>query len=310
MRPVGTCALALLALASLAFPSAPAQAQTGERVTLGFGRLFTNDFFGDGRDRWHSGGYTFSLLRGAEGQVGRPDRLGSTLEYRLRSEIITPGTEDPVTGVDRPYAGTISLGLHSHAALGRTDVSLGADVMLMGPSTGISGFQEWYHDLFSLPDPPGRDSELGNAVHAGLTGELAWPLRITDTATLRPFVELQAGIEDIARVGGDVILGRVGHDDLLTREVTTGSLIRAVEGPYSGWILIAGADWAQVGDSVLLPADQGFAPTDSRWRARVGVHWQAAPKMSFHYGLTWLSEEFEGQPEGQLIGGLKLNFNF
>jgi hypothetical protein len=36
-----------------------------DRVTLGWGRMFTNDVFGDGKDRWKTGSYTVSRIRGA-----------------------------------------------------------------------------------------------------------------------------------------------------------------------------------------------------------------------------------------------------
>ena len=35
-----------------------------DRVTLGWGRLLTNDLLGDGRDRWRTGSYTLSRVRG------------------------------------------------------------------------------------------------------------------------------------------------------------------------------------------------------------------------------------------------------
>ena len=299
---------ALLALGlSLTVP-APADAQT--RETLGFGRLFTNDFFGDGHDRWHTGGYNFSVVRGPGWPGRRPAAFGAILEYRLRSEIIAPSFETRRGRVDRPYAAFIAAGLYTHSSLGALDLTLGGEALLMGPQTGISDFQDWYHALWSLPEPIGAGSQLGDALHFGASAELAWPLHLSDRVTLRPYAGVEAGIEDLVRVGADVILGAVGHTDLLTRDVTTGSLIRAVEGPQTGFALIAGADWSQVDGSVFLPADLGFAALDSRWRTRAGIHWQLAPEVSFYYGLTYLSEEFEGQEGGQTLGSLKLNFNF
>ena len=35
-----------------------------ERETIGFGRIFNNDFFGDQADRWQTGSNTFSIVRG------------------------------------------------------------------------------------------------------------------------------------------------------------------------------------------------------------------------------------------------------
>lgn len=296
-----------LALVCLTLASA---AQAQDRAALGTGRLFTNDFIGDHQDRWQSGNYVFSHVRGPGWLGQRPAQFGAILEYRLRADIIASSVEGPGGAVDRPYAGALSFGLHTHSSLGPLDLSVGADAMIVGPQTGISTFQEWYHDLTSLPGPLGTDSQLGNAFHAGLTAELSYPLRLSDRVTLRPFAELQMGIEDIARLGADIVVGAVGHGDLLLRDRATGTLYRGIEGPETGLALIAGADWAQVSGSVFLPADQGYQTTDTRWRARAGVHWQLAPNTSFFYGVTYLSEEFVGQPEGQLVGSLKLNFNY
>ena len=40
------------------------------------------------------------------------------------------------------------------------------------------------------------------------------------------------------------------------------------------------------------------------------MFWQWADDVSFFYGATYLSEEFQGQGEGQVVGSLKVNFNF
>ena len=47
-----------------------------------------------------------------------------------------------------------------------------------------------------------------------------------------------------------------------------------------------------------------------RRRARVGLHWQPVRDVRLFYGLSWLSEEFEGQHEAQVLGSLKLEFGY
>ncbi|SMY05976.1 lipid A-modifier LpxR family protein [Flavimaricola marinus] len=296
--------LAVLAITSL---SGPATAQ--DREILGFGRLFTNDFFGDREDRWRSGGYQFSILHGPEWTGVLPTRPGEILEYRLRTEIITPSKGTGPIG-DRPYVGALSAGVHSPFALGPLDASIGIDLTAIGPQTGISDFQDAFHDVFSLPAPLGTSAQLENAFLASATAEMSWPVRVSEQVTLRPFVEAQAGVEDILRVGGDIIVGTVAHDDLLLRDATTGQLIRGIEAPIRGVSVLFGGDWASVGNSEYLPEDQGFTPEDERFRMRAGLHWQLFEEVSFFYGVTYLSEEFVGQSEGQVVGGLKLNFNF
>ncbi len=301
---IGRALLAATALAAL-----PGISAADPRETIGWGRSFNNDYFGDNKDRWRTGSYTFSWVRGRSPYDGTPVPFGDILEYRFRSEIIAPLRGSGAPG-DRPYAGIFSAGIHTHFDVDAVELSLGADAVAIGPSTGISAFQEWFHDLFSYPAPQYLDGQLPDQLHLGVTAEAALPVRVGPELTLRPFVEVQTGVEEIARIGGDLIFGKVGHDDLLLHDPVTGQIYRGTEGPGNGVSFVAGLDWAAVGGSVYLPEDDGYAATDQRLRARGGVHWQIAPGMSFFYGLTWLSEEFVGQPEGQLIGSLKLNLNF
>lgn len=288
-----------LPLASLAEP----------RQTIGWGRSFNNDYFGDYDDRWRTGSYTLSWVRGRSSYDGSAVPFGDIIEYRFRNEIIASSHDAGAPG-DRPYAGIIAVGAHTHFDWKQIEISLGADAVAIGPSTHVSAMHEWFHEHFSSPTPQYLADQLPDQLHLGVTAEAAWPVRVSPMLTLRPFVELQGGVEDIARLGADVILGVVGHDDLLLRDTVTGQIYRGSEGPVIGFALMAGADWAAVGGSVYLPEADGFEATDHRLRLRGGVHWQIAPTMSFFYGLTWLSEEFVGQPEGQLIGSVKLNLNF
>ncbi len=307
LRPL----LAFLALTA----ASPALAEGGlsglfdQRVTLGYGRMFDNDFFGDNNDRWRTGSYAWSIIRGQGWDGRRPVTPGEILEYRFRMEMIAPGKLSGPGSDDRPYVGALSAGVHTHFERGDFDYSIGLDAVITGPQTGVGELQKWFHQIVSAPTPKVLDDQIGNAVHPTLTAEVARPFRMSDTLTIRPFAEVQAGVENIGRVGGDVILGNVGHHDLLLRDVPTGQLYRGIEGPYSGFGYVLGADFAAVGDSAYLPADRVTA-TETRTRVRAGINWQLAENASFYYGLTWLSPEFEGQPEGQLIGGLKLNFNF
>lgn len=281
--------------------------------TLGVGRIFNNDYLGDTQDRWRTGSYAISIVRGAGWDGELPSMPGQIIEYRLRSEVIAPMKLNGPDSKDRPYVGAYSAGIHTHFAFGPTDISLGADLTATGPSTGISTGHQAFHDsYFSLPSL-GRfviDNQLGDAVYASATVELSWPLHIAPQATLRPFLEAQTGVEEIARLGFDVVLGRVGQQDLFLRDVPTGQLYRGISSPELGLGYVFGLDFALVGGSVYLPEDFGTTPTDSRTRARAGVHWQFGEEQSMFYGLTWLSEEYVGQPEGQMVGSLKLNFNF
>jgi len=52
---IGRALLAATALAAL-----PGISAADPRETIGWGRSFNNDYFGDNKDRWRTGSYTFS----------------------------------------------------------------------------------------------------------------------------------------------------------------------------------------------------------------------------------------------------------
>ena len=104
----------------------------GSRI-LGLGRLFSNDLLGDGQDRWRSGATSFSVLTGQGWDGGLT--AGPVLEFWFRTVISKPGATDGRHG-DRPQAGALSMGLHHHANIGPTEVSLGFDPVLDGPQAG------------------------------------------------------------------------------------------------------------------------------------------------------------------------------
>ena len=300
--------LALTLLCLLALPvGAPVAADplTSGKIGIGNGRLFDNDLFGDGYDRWRTGSYVFSHMRAAAPFDGTLKGFGEVMEYRFRTEIIAPTRRTR----DRPYAGILSLGAHSHSALGPAEVSLGADVLAIGPQTGLSGFQELYHETFSLPRPPTRN-ELSDRFALQTTGEVRYTYRLNPRTSLRPFVEARQGAEDTLRAGADMIFGRVGQDDVLLRDVVTGQLYRGTQDDQTGVSVVVGGDVTAAGDSIFLPGSEGYAPTENRTRARAGLNWQPVPGITFFYGATYLGPEFEGQDDGQVVGSLKLNFNF
>ncbi len=298
---------AFLLCCLLCFSPAVTQAQSDgmERSSIGNGRLFNNDLFGDGGDRWRTGSYVFSHLRAKEPWDGTAQDIGDVLEYRLRTEIIAPTRRTR----DRPYAGILSLGAHTHYGLGAAEVSLGADLLAIGPQTGLSRFQESYHSAFSLPRPTTRN-ELPDqfAVQGG--AEVRYTYRLGPSASLRPFVEAQSGAEDLVRAGADLIVGGIGQGDMLLRDVATGQLYRGTVAPETGVNVVVGGDVATVRDSIFLPESRGYVVSDTRTRARAGVNWQPVPGITFFYGATYLSPEFQSQTEGQVLGSLKLNFNF
>ncbi|PIE11259.1 MAG: hypothetical protein CSA72_03830 [Rhodobacterales bacterium] len=298
-----------LIAAALTVSSLCAPAQAEPRETLGWGRLFTNDRIGDRGDRWRTGSYHLSLVRGPNWEGHAPARPGALLEYRLRAEIISPAQLSGPGPDDRPYVGAISLGVHSHWQPQHWQLEAGGDLVAVGPSTGLSGFHRWAHDAMSSPRLGSvEDRQLDDALHLSFSTEAARPVDLGERVWLRPFVAAQAGPETLVRAGADMFFGGLGRHDLLVRDQVTGQLIRAVEGEHAALAIVLGADAARVTDSAWLP--EPVEAKDVRLRARAGLHWQISDDMSFFYGATWLSEEFEAQSEPQVLGGLKVNLNF
>jgi len=307
MRLIAIICAGLMAAAPL---SSPVTAQ--EREALGVGRIFTNDFFGDNKDRWRSGSYAYSIVRGPEWEGRAPIAPGAILEYRLRSEIIAPSALNGAGSRDRAYVGALSAGLHTHVARGGADISVGLDLVAVGPQTGIAGVQDWFHDVVSAPNISNRvkANQIDNAVYPTFLGQVSYPVSIGENTTLRPFVEAQYGVEDFVRVGADVLIGQTLQNDLWLRDSPSGQLYTGVESGLPGTGFILGADYAVVSDSAYFPASFGTVAEEDRFRARAGVHWRLGDSVSYFYGVTYLSEEYVGQTQGQVVGSLKVNFSF
>ncbi len=298
----------LLLLAALPF-AAPSHAQ--DRVTLGWGRLFTNDALGDQHDRWHTGSYSVSKLTGLHWSGSAPSEPGEILEYRFTADTVAPANLIAPAADDRRYAGALSLGAATHFKPSGFDAMLGAGLTAIGPMTGLGEFQSRVHDLLGMDVPTTvLEDQIPNQILPYGTAEMARMVSLTRGLTLRPFVSAQLGPEDLVRFGADVIMGRMGQSDLLLRDTGTGHLYRGIAGDVAPQLsLIIGADYASVFHSVYLP-EGGPAPlTPHRTRLRAGYLWQGENAFVFS-GLTYLSPEFDTQPEGQVVGSFTVSFSF
>jgi hypothetical protein len=298
------CFIAVLAvLAGL-----PLAAQ--ERVTLGWGRMFSNDAIGDGHDRWRSGSYQLSLLRGESFSGHLPKTPGALLEFRVNSQIIAPANLSKTAPGDRQYVGMLSFGAHTVFAWRGYDINLGSDLVIVGPQTGVGSFHKWIHRVLDLTGPKAVSRQIGDGLYPSLLAEVGRDVVMAPNVTLRPFVEAQIGAESLMRVGGDLVIGSLGQGAIMARDMVSGQRYRIVEADHNlGYSLVMGGDVARVADSVFLPVGGAAVMSSQRSRLRAGVHWQGQ-KSSVFYGVSYLSREFESQPEGQLIGGLSLSLKF
>ena len=303
IRFVAAACLALL------FLPQDAAAQTRERI--GYGRLITNDDLADGQDRWRSGSFASSRIWGNGWGGVLPQRPGEILELRLGAEIISPENLVNRAPDDRPYAGALSAGLHTHFMRGGAEIALGADLVFLGPQTRLDRLQGAFHDLVNVSKASAqtRATQVGNAIHPTLVAEAGREVFLQGNTTLRPFVEARAGVETLVRAGVDMTIGNLGQGDLLIRDSTSGHRYRTMPDAGDGVAFVLGADLASVADSAFLPSSSGVLPRDTRGRLRAGVHWQGGPATLF-YGLTYLGKEFQGQDEGQVIGSVRIDINF
>ena len=278
---------------------------------LGWGRLFVNDAFGDGQDRWRTGAYALSRVSGAGWGGSLPESFGALVETRLRADIFAPADRIAPDPGDRRYAGALSFGLHTHFRRDLAELSVGLDLVATGPQTGIARFHRRAHRALGLDGPSDAvlDAQIGNGIYPTLFLAAARPVPLDGRLVFRPFVEAQAGVETLARIGGDLLLGGFGTGQLLLRDTATGQLYRGAGAPVQGFAGLLGADLALVAGSRFLPGGNGPEPTDTRSRLRAGMQWQG-DRLGLFYGLTWLSREFEGQPEGQALGALRIDLRF
>ena len=80
-----------LLLVGLCIFALPQGIQAKEKTKLlGFVLLFTNDFFGDGRDRWRTGSLMSSRVFGRPEMTRTWWRREALIELRLLSQIIAP----------------------------------------------------------------------------------------------------------------------------------------------------------------------------------------------------------------------------
>lgn len=286
----------------------PAMAQ--DRVTLGWGRLLTNDAIGDGKDRWRTGSYVLSLVRGPDWTGDLPGRPGELLEFRLRLETIAPADLVAANPGDRRYVGALTFGVHTHFETAGVESSLGLEAVIVGPQTGISSLHGDLHDLLGLPTPTIFGGQIDDDAFLTATAEFGRTLELGGTGQFRPFVEAQAGAETLLRVGGDFTFGGYASNALLLRDNSTGQRYRAVRGDQvPGISLMLGGDIAKVYDSEYFLTTDAITPSDTRKRVRAGMHWQGAQSEVF-YGLTWLGKEFEEQPDDQVLGSINLRLQF
>lgn len=298
------------ALIALLTPLTPVNA--GDRSRIGYGRLITNDFIGDGKDRWRTGSVASSRVWGPEWTGQLPSGFGELIELRLGAEIIAPENLTGFDRTDRRYASTLSIGAHTHCLAGKVEVAAGVDLVFVGPQTGLSQFQNTLHDALDVPAPASGllRNQIANSIRPTVVMEMGRSFDVSNQTHIRPFVEARAGLETLVRVGFDLTFGALGRGELMSRDPVSGQRYRTIAQDWTGYSAVLGADVTYVGSSEFFPENRGAGATEVRKRVRLGLHWQGENNTAVFYGMTWLGEEFDGQAGGQVIGSARFNFWF
>ncbi|WP_170765450.1 lipid A-modifier LpxR family protein [Ruegeria lacuscaerulensis] len=272
--------------------------------------FFTNDFFGDGQDRWRSASYT--LFFGFEGEKTG----GVAHDFRARAEIISPwGAKSQPTDDDRPYVGLLGFGVFANDSYGEWQYNAGAEVLFTGEQTHIADFQQGFHDLTGIAGYLPNDmphEHVGDSVTGMVSAEIARGYVLSDSFYFRPFVGVQAGYETFGRVGVDLLIDGYANAQRYVRDPISGFLQPSSPeraSKMNDMSFLLGADYTYVTHSDFFPDWSDVEMTKSRFRARAGVQVRIR-KVSTFFGLTYLSKEFESQVESQTIGVLSLEFPF
>ena len=313
-----------LFLVGLCFFALPQGIQAKEKAKLlGYGLLFTNDFFGDGRDRWRTGSLVSSRFFGSPKMNRTLPRREALNELRLFSQIIAPSdlsrnpdrshardeaglTED----IDRDYVGHLSIGLHRHFQAGGLAYNFGVDASLLGPQTGLMGLQQKVHSEIDQPFPSDfvKNTQVSNQFILGILTEVARPSALSPSTNIRSFVEVQTGVEDLIRIGVDAGFFGDLSEALFARAPVSGQRHSVIAGTGEGFLLSAGVDLTRVIGSMFLTGS-ALRASKYRARARFGLNYVHGRWSNF-IGWTYLSPEFERQQTGQLLGSFFIKARF
>lgn len=268
--------------------------------------FFTNDFIGDGNDRWRSASYT--RFYGFTG-----DRTGGIpYDLRIRGEIISPwGDNQQAQDDDRPYAGVLGFGAFANHRIGFTDINAGAEIVMMGDQTGLPRFQNGFHEAFGFDGyMPEEDTHMHipDKFSGAISAEVATNYYVGQKGSVRPFVAGHFGYETYLRAGVDMMWGGYSYAEQYVRDPVSGFIQPSSptrSSAMEGFTIIGGFDYSAMTSSDFFPDDADVEIEPGRLRARLGIQSLIGPASVF-YGATFLGEEFKTQSEGQTVGTLSI----
>jgi hypothetical protein len=305
-------------------------ATTNEIQTEG---VFWNDRFGDGKDRWKTGGITqayvfpehiFSNGNWLEGRA-------SSLELNVRALLITPDDTSftGVNGNDRPYAQYAAAGIYlrsitrpealTSVVAVQAEDRIGVEAGWQGDPLPLFDVQDALHDVTGTGGDAGNLSNIiGGELLVNLEARRTWRFHVDDAGRdleFAPFVQTSLGMrEKSLRAGGDFFAGSALEGRTWGSDLATGAVMAGASMPRRGfnWTAFFGGAVGYISSDAFL--DGGFAvdgPSVPRrdivGRARAGVLLEY-DNLGVGFSLNWLGQEFRGQSNGQVIGAIQLKY--
>jgi hypothetical protein len=294
-----------------------------------------NDQFGDGKDRWKTGGLTqsyvfpehiFSDDNWFEGRA-------SSLELNLRAVVMTPDDTafDGVNGKDRPYAQYAAAGVYLRSIARprflsptlslQEEARIGVEVGWQGDPLPLFDVQNGLHHIAGMDgDAANLSNIIDGELLVNLEGRHTWRYhwdRGDRDLEFAPFVQGSLGMRETSlRVGADLFTGSALDGRTWGADPATGAVMAGASIPRRGfnWTVFVGGDVGYVASDAFL--DGGFAvngPSVPRerivGRLRTGLLLEY-DNVGIGFSVNWLSPEFRDQSEGQVIGAIQLKYRF
>lgn len=326
-----TCALVMAGQSALAGTAMDGYEWLSENTEVLREGVLWNDRFGDGKDRYKSGGITQSWVI-PEGRIGDArwfEGHASAFELQVRGYVATP--DNTSTGGqpgDRPFAQYVGIGGHLRT-IGRPEriaprttqsleTRVGLEIGWQGDPLPIFELQDMFHGSGSVQVNQGNsiDGEFLANLEGRRTLRIHRDMQGADLQ-IAPFIQASAGMRETSiRAGADLIYGSDLDGWTWNADPAMGALIPGGSRPKSGayWMVWLGADAGYVAaDAFLDGGFRGNGPSvdreDLTARLRAGLLY-GYDEFAVGYSFNWLSEEFSQQAEGQIIGAITVKYNF
>lgn len=279
---------------------------------------FSNDYLGDGHDRWRTGAYFTSYITSHTKGNFFDNPTWFAREFRIRSEIIAPSNLGAsAKNIDRHFVGMIGTGIFFHRKKNKVESKYGFELVFTGPMTGLLKAQSIAHKPLTF-EPVSKyviDSQHPNRIYSNFSYSLARPFQVGSKnkigVSIRPFVRFDIGVESFARIGADIIIGKGMRYNFFVRDPVTGNLMTGQKSFKSGLRLgvLFGGDVSYMATSAYFNSNRGEEMIAIRHRFRVGVQLEVS-NLNIFFGITKFSKEFKKQKTGQSVGSIEIRIRY